>query len=251
MSPTTSATSPASAPCLGDVARNPTTKAARAHGAAMFPSRVNSRPGRIPSARMEKTPIATPTTTATSTTLPALRRAAASRVSDGVLIVFPLELDARLLAPRTHVDQRAHVSLEPAWRVDVQEPRRTAYRYRERVHLAARSDDQRAGGRAHGIAVDHELELALENVERVGVVRVVVRGPGLRPGFEQVLAQHQVLEGRQQYRAPERLTALPILDVHRHRVLPLRFWAGSNTSIAAGSNCRTRGGRITNGSAQQ
>ena len=60
--------------------------------------------------------------------------------------------------------------------VDVEEANSAAARVRERVDDAGRRDDRRPGGGDDaGLAADGELELALEDVEGVGVALVVVR----------------------------------------------------------------------------
>ena len=83
-------------------------------------------------------------------------------------------LAARRLA--THVAQA--IGEAGVGRVDVQQPCVAGPRLRERVLDAGRRGDERAWPAEERPAVDGELDLALEDVERVGVVGVRVQ---LRP----------------------------------------------------------------------
>jgi hypothetical protein len=98
---------------------------------------------------------------------------------------------------------------------------------------ATRGNHERAGARADRVPLDPELELALEDVERVRVVRMVVRLSRLGPWLERVLAHHQVVERREQRGAPELLGALPALDVHVHRLVPPELQGGQTSSCGA------------------
>src|SRR5262245_21318137 len=126
----------------------------------MLPSSVISRPGMMPSASVENTPSAMPTTAATIRT-PAAFDGDEVADSDEVLVVGSLELGIGGLASGAHLDERTHVALEPAGRMDVQEACGPSDRHGKGMDLPARRDDQRPRARADRLAVDHELELAL------------------------------------------------------------------------------------------
>ena len=60
-------------------------------------------------------------------------------------------------------------------RVDVQEARFAGPRVAESVPHARRSGDERTGAHVDGLVADRELELSIEDVEGVELVRVDVR----------------------------------------------------------------------------
>src|SRR5262245_51117169 len=125
----------------------------------MLPSSVISRPGMMPSASVENTPRAMPTTAATIRT-PAAFDGDEVADSDEVLVVGSLELGIGGLASRAHLDERTHVALEPAGRMDVQEACGPSDRHGKGMDLAASRHHQRSGRHPDPIAVDHELQLA-------------------------------------------------------------------------------------------
>ena len=83
-------------------------------------------------------------------------------------------------------------------RVDVEEARGRVTRVAERMDDAARDEHERPGRRPERPALERDLELALENEERVGVVVVDVRARAAlaRPVLE--VGQRQLLGVREQ-----------------------------------------------------
>jgi hypothetical protein len=74
---------------------------------------------------------------------------------------------------------------------------------------AAWRDDDRACLRTDRTPIDLELERSLDHIERVRVVRVIVRIPGLGSRLERVFGHRQVGERREQHGLARAAQPLP------------------------------------------